>query len=165
MTSITQTHDEGFDDELSQLEQSLDRGQPWKYPTKPGEEMDPGMPNPLVIRVTGLSTGIVKGEELTFLTGVDARGKKWSRIVGSKSLRDTLLAGITSEWSDERQAFVEIGRVGQVKSGERVALTFKGFSTIATGAHAGKEIPNVKAVRVDIERPQEGAGTDADIPF
>ena len=74
--------------------------------------MDRAMPNPLVIRATGISTGTIKGDELSFLNEVDARGKKWSRIIGTKSLRDGLIDRVISEWDDERQAFVETARVG-----------------------------------------------------
>jgi hypothetical protein len=152
---MTQTEDvrlEAYDAELEALEESLDRGEPWKYPTKPDEVMDPAMPNPLVIRATGISTGTIKGEELSFLNGVDARGKKWSRIIGSKSLREGLIDGVISEWDEGRQAYVETARVGPVESGEKVVLTFRGFSTIKSGEHKGKEIPSVKVDRPDAHK-------------
>ena len=118
---MTQTEDaRTYDAELEAYEESLDHGTPWKYPTKPDEEMDPAMPNPSVTRAVGLSTGKVNGEELTFYTGLDKSGKKWSRIVGTKSLKDALIDGIISEWDDERQAFVEVARVGPVREGDRV---------------------------------------------
>lgn len=150
------TIDDGRDAELARYGEELDRGEPWRYPTNPGDEMPAGMPNPLVIRVTGISTGTIKGEELRFLNGVDADGKRWSRILGSRTLRETLLDGIISEWSDEKQAYVETGRVGEVRPGERVAIRFRGFSTIQTGAHKGKEIPSLK-----VERPDATAGASA----
>jgi hypothetical protein len=154
------------DDDLEALEEAANRGEPWKYPTKPGEDMDPSMPNPLVIRATGISTGNVNGDELNFLNGLDARGKKWSRIIGSKSLRDVLLEGIISEWNDEQHAFVETARVGPVRPGERVVLTFRGFSTLKSGEHKGKEIPNVRAERPDARSvPESPAPADDDIPF
>ncbi len=160
--------DDGRDEELAQFEEGLDRGEPWKYPTSPGDEMPTGMPNPLVIRVTGVSTGTVKNEELKFLNGVDANGKRWSRILGSKSLRETLLDGIISEWSDAKQAFVETGRVGEVRPGERVAIRFRGFSTIKSGLNQGKEIPSLKVDRPDAaDRPDlaDAGGVDDDIPY
>jgi hypothetical protein len=160
-----------FDAGLEELEEAVNRGEPWKYPTKPDEEWDPAMPNPLVLRVTGLSTGSVRGEELTFLNGVDVRGKKWSRLIGSKSLRDVLLDGVISEWDDERQAYVEIARVGPVAPGERVVLTFRGFTTIKSGEHKGKEIPNVRPQRPDAvaasakRQPKGEPYPDNGIPF
>ncbi len=145
--------DDSHDDALARYEEELAVGEPWKYPTTPGDEMPAGMPNPLVIRVTGISTGTVKGEELRFLNGTDSDGKRWSRILGSKTLRETLLDGIISEWSDAKQAFVETGRVGEVRPGERVAIRFRGFSTIKSGPHKGKEIPSLK-----VDRPDATAG-------
>lgn len=158
-------HDESRDPELEALEESLDRGTPWKYPTKPDEQMDPDMPNPLVIRATGISTGTIGHDEVKFLNGVDARGKKWSRIIGTRSLRDVLLDGVLSEWDDEQQAFVEAARVGQVQRGERVALTFRGFTTIKSGENKGKEIPSIKVERPDAQTTgaEEVAGDG--IPF
>src|SRR5262245_5207523 len=120
---------------LEELEEKASRGEPWKYPTKPHEEWDPAMPNPLVIRVTGISNGVSNGDELTFLNGVDKTGKKWSRIIGSRVLRDVLLDGIITEWSDDKQAYVETARVGQVRAGERVSIRWKGFATIKSGEH------------------------------
>ena len=164
--------DDSHDDALARYAEEIDRGEPWKYPTTPGDEMPAGMPNPLVIRVTGISTGTVKGEELRFLNGTDSDGKRWSRILGSKTLRETLLDGIISEWSDEQQAFLETGRVGEVRPGERVAIRFRGFATIQSGLHRGKEIPSLRVARPDATagaslKADEGKGPqgDGDIPF
>ncbi len=163
--------DDNHDDALARYEEELDRGEAWRYPTSVGDEMPAGMPNPLVIRVTGVSTGTIKGESLQFLNGVDAKGKRWSRIIGSKTLRETLLDGIISEWSDEQQAYVETGRVGEVRPGERVALRFRGFSTIKSGPNKGKEIPSLKVDRPDATagvspKADEKTGADDDsIPF
>jgi hypothetical protein len=165
-------HNNTLDAGLEDLEESANRGEPWKYPTKPTEEWDPGMPNPLVIRVAGLSTGVVNGDELTFVNGHDKTGKKWSRTVGSKVLRAVLLDGIISEWDDDRQAYVEVRRVGPVRPGERVSILFRGFTTIKTGEHKGKEIASLKVERPDAETftptaepAVPGAGADDDIPF
>jgi len=131
--------------------------------------MDPAMPNPLVSRACdpAITTGPVNGEELSFYNGVDARGRKWSRIIGSKALREGLLEGVISEWDDERQAYVEVARVGPVRPGEKVAITFRGFSTIQNGPHKGKEIPSVKVERPDAQKTAAsgGAPTKPDLPF
>ena len=162
--------DNTVDPELEALEEALDRGEPWKYPTKPGEPIDPAMPNPLVIRVTALTTGTVNGEEAQFLNGVDSRGKKWSRLLGSIPLRKPLIEGAIEKWDDDQQAFVETARVGAVRAGERVAIKFRGFRTLKSGPQKGKEVPDLKVDRPDALNPSEGDGgsrpsDDDDIPF
>jgi hypothetical protein len=160
------------DDELEAFEDEQDRGVPWIYPRDPAEPMADDMPNPLVVRANGLTTGVVKGEEVTFLNGVDTAGKKWSRLLGAKALKDVLIDGVQSEWDDDRQAFVETGRIGPVQPGELVSILFKGWREVASGINKGKLYPDLKVQRRSGSAPKpeatdepEGGAADDDIPW
>jgi hypothetical protein len=143
-----------LDDELAAFAEEQDHGTPWIYPVKDGDPWDPGMPNPLVVRVTGISDGTNKrGEPLTFLHGFDTAGERWSRILGTRALREELVEGVQKEWNDELKSYVETGRIGPVQPGDLVSILYRGHRKVMNGPNRGESYPDLKIARRSGAKP------------
>jgi hypothetical protein len=150
------------DPRWDEAEAEITRGDPWRF-------RDPEAPNPLTIRATGWSHGFTKHGEADFLNGTDRDGNEWSVLVGALVLKKGLIEGEVSEWSDEQRAYVVVGTLGRVQSGEIVSIRFKGDVESGNGrsypdfAIARRPAPPEPAADVSDE-PEEEPGGDG-VPF
>jgi hypothetical protein len=152
-----------FDSRFDAAESEVDRGNPWKF-------KEEGAPNPLTIEAVEWTEGQTKLGSAEWLNGTDRDGVRSSILVGPAVLRKNLVEGTVEKWDDDKQAYVEVDRLGRVKPGEVVSIKYLGMKE-----GLKYDYPNFAVVRKPAPEPQSGdvaseptspqLGPDDDIPF
>jgi hypothetical protein len=151
-----------YDSRFDAAESEVDRGNPWRF-----KEED--APNPLTIEAIEWSEGTTKLGAAEWLNGTDKHGVRWSILVGPAVLKKHLVDGLIERWDEDRQAYVEVDRLGRVKPGEIVSIKYLGMKE-----GTKYDYPNFAVVRkpaaepepaVVASQPSSQLGADDDMPF